>query len=67
MTINKTLSSKRCWEMVNRIQNGRTPREIRERADIAIEWLRANEVITTQEFDDLMNTVSYLVRESYHM
>lgn len=53
--------------MVNAIQNGKTPEEIRERCQIAAEWLKANEVISFEEYDDLMNAVSYLHRESYHI
>lgn len=64
--INTTLSKKGCWEMVNRIQNGRTPEEIRERCEIATQWLNANEIITNEEYDDLMITVAYLYRGTYH-
>lgn len=63
--INTKLSVKGCWGMVNRIQDGRTPDEIRERCYIAEQWLTANEVITNEEYDDLMDTVAYLHRESY--
>lgn len=52
--------------MVNAIQNGRTPEEIRERCNIAEEWLQANEVIDNETYDSMMMTVSYLYRESYH-
>lgn len=64
--INKTLSESQCWKMVNRIQLGNTPEEIRERCHIAEQWLRANEVISIDAFDELMNTVAYWHRESYH-
>ena len=67
MKINTTLSLKGCWRMVNAIQNGETPKEIRRRAIIAREWLINNTVISLDEFDELMNTVAYLVRESYHL
>ena len=67
MAINKRLSLRGCWRMVNAIQNGDTPKEIRQRAGIAAEWLKANEVIDEDQFDELMDTVAYLVRESYHM
>lgn len=67
MAINKRLSLRGCWRMVNAIQNGDTPKEIRQRAWIAAEWLKANEIIDEDQFDELMDTVAYLVRESYHM
>lgn len=67
MKVNKNLSLKRCWEMVNRIQRGKTPEEIRERCHIAEKWLKENQIISTEEYDDLMMTVAYLHRESYHM
>lgn len=67
MGINRRLSLRGCWRMVNAIQNGETPKEIRNRAGIASEWLKANEVISIEDFDELMDTVAYLVRESYQM
>lgn len=66
MQINRTLSSKGCWKMVNAIQNGRTPEDVRTRASIAKQWLNANEIISIDEYDELMDTVAYIVRESYH-
>ena len=63
--INKRLSLKGCWDMVNRIQLAGTQKGIRERCKIAEEWLVANEVIDTEDFDELMMEVSYLFRESY--
>lgn len=66
MAINTKLSLNGCWKMVNAIQGGRTPAEIRKRCNIAEEWLNANEIISNEEYDDLMMTVSYLYRESYH-
>ena len=65
MAINTKLSLKGCWKMVNAIQNAETPQEIRRRCRIAEEWLRANEMISIDAFDELMNTVAYLHRESY--
>lgn len=58
--INKKLSLEQCWEMVNRIQLGKNAEEIKERCKIADAWLTANEVISIDEYDDLMNTVAYL-------
>lgn len=66
MTINKNLSERGCWKMVNAIQYGRTPKEVRERCNIAEQWLAANEVISNAVYDSLMMTISYLYRESYH-
>ena len=67
MKINTKLSVNGCWEMVNRIQNGTTPQEIRRRCQVATEWLNANENIDNDTYNDLMMTVSYLHRESYHI
>ena len=67
MKVNTKLSVSGCWEMVNRIQNGKTAEDIRERCRIAEQWLRANEIIDNETYNDLMMTVSYLHRESYHM
>ena len=67
MEINKKVSSAGCWKMVNAIQKASTPESIRERCRIAEEWLNANEVITNEEYDDLMMAVSFLYRESYHI
>ena len=66
MAINRRLSARGCWRMVNAIQNGRTPEEIRERCTVAEEWLDANEIIDNETYNSLMMTVSYLYRESYH-
>lgn len=65
--INAYLTEKQCWEMVNRIQNGRTPDEIRERCRIADAWLTANKVISMDAYDSMMMTVALLHRESYHI
>lgn len=67
MDINTKLSESKCWDMVNRIQNGKTPEDIRERCRIAEEWLNANEIIDNSTYNDLMMTVAYLHRESYHL
>ena len=64
--INTRLSFNGCWRMVNAIENGRTPDEIRERCKTAESWLKANEVITNEQYDDLMMVVSWIFRESYH-
>lgn len=65
MSINTKLSLAGCWRMVNAIQNGKTPSEIRQRCYIAENWLNHNEVIGIDDYDSLMNTVAYLHRESY--
>lgn len=67
MKVNTKLSVTGCWKMVNAIQNAATPKEIRERCRIAEEWLKANENITNDQFNDLMLAVSYLYRESYYI
>lgn len=66
MKVNRQLSVKGCWNMVNAIQGGRTPQEIRERCNIAEEWLTQNEVISNDQYDELMMAVAFLYRESYH-
>lgn len=67
MTINKKLSVSGCWKMVNAIQNGKTPEEIRSRCRIAEEWLNENEIIDNDTYNSLMMTVSFIHRESYHL
>lgn len=52
--------------MVNRIQLGKTPQEIRDRCRIAEKWLSANTVISTDDFDELMMTITCLYRESFN-
>lgn len=64
MEINTKLSLTGCWKMVNAIQNGRTSKEVRNRCMIAEQWLKKNEVIDNDEYDDLMRAVSYLYREA---
>ena len=66
MAINTKLSLSDCWRMVNRIEANATPAEIRRRCNIATEWLKANEVITDADYNDLMMAVTYIHRESYH-
>ena len=65
MDINVNLSVKGCWRLVNGIQNGKTPAEIRERASIAEEWITANKNIDIDTYNDMMNSIAYLIRESY--
>lgn len=67
MKINTKLSVAGCWKMVNAIQNGGTADEIRNRCTIAEQWLKRNEVIDNDQYNDLMLAVSYLYRESFHM
>lgn len=67
MKVNTKLSPSGCWKMVNAIQNADTPEGIRFRCAVAAEWLTKNEVISIDEYNDLMNTVAYLCRESYRM
>lgn len=67
MKINKRLSTSACWGMVNRIQLGKTPDEILERCHIAETWLVANEVISNDDFDAMMDAIAFMHRESYHM
>lgn len=66
MEINRRLSLAGCWGMVNRIESASDPNEVRRRCIIAEEWLKANIVISDDDFDDLMRAVSYIYRESYH-
>lgn len=51
------LSAKQCWRMVNRI-------DTLEKAQIAIQWLDKAD-ITTDEYDELMNSVAFITRELY--
>lgn len=65
--INRKLSLKGCWRMVNAIQNAETPDGIRVRCQVAMEWLQKNDIITNDEYDELADAVAFLMRESYHM
>lgn len=67
MGINRNLSLQGCWKMVNNIQLAGTPEGIRARCRIAREWLDANQVISTEEYNELMMALSCQFRESYHM
>lgn len=67
MKYNRNLSLNGCWNMVNRIQLANSPEEIRKRCRIAEAWLTNNDVISNDEYDELMESVTYLHRESYHM
>ena len=71
MPVNTKISIKRLWNLVNAVQNGKTPQEIRERAAVAEEWISHNEAINKGKrfdiADDMMNALAYLVRESYHI
>lgn len=64
MTINDTLSVKGCWRMVNRAQAD-DPKEQLRRCRIADEWLKANKVIGNDDYNDLMMSLTYLMREAY--
>lgn len=67
MNINTRLSLKACWEMVNRIQLAENAKEMIRRCRVAEEWLKKNEIISNEEFDELMNSVAYWSREAYRM
>lgn len=67
MKINTRLSVEGCWKMVNAIQNGNTPQEIRERCRIAAKWLEENENLDYDQYNEMMMAVTYLHRESYHI
>ncbi len=58
--INPRLSLQRCWDMVNRVET------VRQGA-VAEAWLTANEVITNEEYDELMRALTYLIREAYRI
>lgn len=57
--INTKLPLSKCWQMVNRISS-------KAQVEIAKEWLMANEVISNDEYDELMRAVSYIYRELNH-
>ena len=54
--INKKLSLKGCWAMVNRV-------DTIEKANIAESWLRENELLSNEDYDDLMMALTYLYRD----
>ena len=53
--VNKKLSLNGCWKMVHKVNS-------LEKAQIAMNWLRENTVITNEEYNDLMMELSYIVR-----
>jgi len=57
--INPNLPLQRCWDMVNRIDTV-------AQANVAEAWLRANNIIDNEQFDDLMMALCYQRREAYH-
>ena len=63
MKINTKLSYEGCWKMVNAISNGKDSDDIRNRCLIAERWLKANTVITNEDYDELMRAVSFIYRE----
>lgn len=56
--VNPKLSLKGCWAMVNKV-------DTLEKLTIAEQWLKANEAITNDEYNDLMMALSYISRELY--
>lgn len=60
-----TMTLEECWTMVNGIQDGKTPQDVRARCAEVRECLAKNENISNKEYDDLMRTAAYLCRESY--
>lgn len=56
--VNPKLSLKGCWAMVNRVNT-------LEKLHIAKQWLKVNELITNDEYNDLMMALSYISRELY--
>lgn len=64
--INPNLTLDQCWKMCNNIQHAKTPDETRDRCITAEAWLTANVVISNAQYDELMEYVSCLYRESYH-
>lgn len=65
--VNHELSVGGCWQMVNRIQLADSGMEMRRRCVLCEVWLFGNEVITTDEFDELMRAVSQCYRDSYKL
>ena len=63
--INENLTLDQCWKMCNNIQHAKTPEETRERCTIAEAWLTANTVISVSEYDELMDYVAWLYRDSF--
>jgi len=56
--VNQKLSVKGCWRMVNNV-------DTLEKAHIAEKWLKENEILSNDEYNDLMMALSYLTRELY--
>lgn len=58
--VNTKLSVKGCWKMVNSVNT-------LQRAKVAELWLKKNEVISNDEYNDLMMALSWLTRDMYRM
>ena len=56
--VNTKLSLKGCWEMVNRV-------DTLEKATVAINWLENNELLSNEDYNDLMMALSWIMRELY--
>ena len=58
--VNPRTSAKGLWKMVNAV-------DTIHRAKVAEDWIKANEVIDNETYNDLMMALSYITRELYRM
>ena len=54
--VNRNLSVRGCWRMVNAVNS-------LEKVKVAQQWLDNNDVISIDEYDALMRSLSYISRE----
>ena len=52
------------WNIVNNIQVGKTPGEVRQRCNEAEKLIRADKTMDNDTFDELMMAIAFLYREA---
>lgn len=61
----KKYTNNELWGFVNRIEVD-SPSETRKRAEQVIKVLDKCEYLNIDTYNDMMDTIAYMVRESYH-
>lgn len=61
----KKYSVNELWAFVNRVETD-TPEETRRRAGLAMQVLDKCDYLDIDTYNDMMDAIAYLVRESYH-
>lgn len=61
----KKYSANELWDFIGRIETD-TPEETRRRAELAVKVLDRCDYLDIDTYNDMMDAIAYLVRESYH-